>query len=447
MRLAGKGEAMSTSNRRTGNVARLILAGAIVLSSAAAAAATDAERITELERKLDESLRQIQSLSQQLQELKRSATPQRPATAAPAGSEPLTKRVDELEQRVSDLANQPESDHGLDVHGFADVGFVAAPKGRDAGANIGALDFYLTPKLGERFKALFELNFECCDDGHMGVDLERMQIGYTASDALTLWAGRFHTPFGYWNTAFHHGAQLQTAVLRPKFLDFEDAGGVLPVHTVGLWSTGTLKSGRGRLGYDLYVGNAPTIQMSDPLVTGSGTLDPGLSGAGGRRATVGGNLRFEFGGALTGFSAGVHALTSHVVDTAAIPNATRLTMFGGWLAYLENDWEVLAEEYAFRNRDLSGASGSHSSNAWYAQLGRQFGQWTPYGRYEIASLDQADAYFAQQESGQSYKRMLVGVRYDLNPKTALKLEAHHTRLTDRATGSYSELRGQIAVRF
>lgn len=440
---------MSTSNRRLHDVMRRIAAGTTVLLSTAAAAATDAERITELEKKLDESLRQIQSLSRQIQELKKSATPQRAPEAAPPAQPPapLSTRVNELEQRVSALANQPETDHGLDVHGFADVGFVAGPKGRDTGANIGALDFYLTPKLGDRFKALFELNFECCDDGHIGVDLERMQIGYTASDALTVWAGRFHTPVGYWNTAFHHGAQLQTSVLRPRFLDFEDAGGILPVHTVGLWATGAFKTTRGRLGYDFFVGNAPTIEMADPFVAGSGTLDPGLSGARGRKATVGGNLHFDFAGSLTGLAAGVHALTSHVVDNAATPGSTRLWSFGAWLAYAENDWEILAEEYAFRNRDQSGTTGSHASNAFYAQVGRQFGQWTPYARYEIATLDQLDAYFAQQESGQSYKRLAAGLRYDLNPKAALKLEAHHTRLTDRAIGSYSELRGQLAVRF
>jgi len=417
-----------------------------------AAAASDAERIGELEKKLDESLRMIQQLSQQVQELKANSQPGRSAQTAPTQIAPtppaaISNRVDDLEQRVSAMASQPEVDHGLDVHGFADVGFTAAPSGRATGANIGALDFYLTPKLGDRFKALFELNFECCDEGHIGVDLERMQIGYTASDALTVWAGRFHTPFGYWNTAFHHGAQLQTSVLRPKFLDFEDAGGILPVHTVGLWATGSAKTDSGRLGYDVYAGNAPTIQLADATVAGSGTLDPGLAGAGGRKATVGANVHFAFKGAADGLNVGAHTLTSRVVDTAPVPNATRLTMFGVWLAYVENNWEVLAEQYSFRNRDQTGNTGDHSSNAAYAQVGRQFGQWTPYSRYELASLDQNDLYFAQQESGQSYKRLVVGLRYDLNPKAALKLEAHHTRLTDRDTGSYSELRGQVAIRF
>lgn len=359
----------------------------------------------------------------------------------------MEMRVKQLEQQVAALATQPEADHGLELHGFADVGFTATGPGRDSGAHLGALDFYLTPKLTDRIKFLFELNFECCDDGHIGVDLERMQIGYTASDLLTVWAGRFHTPFGYWNTAFHHGAQLQTSILRPKFLDFEDAGGIVPVHTVGLWATGSLKTSTGRLGYDVYAGNSPTIQMGDPTVAGSGELDPGLAGAGARAATVGGNVYYAFRGAAEGLRIGVHALTTKVADTALIQNVTRVNMFGGWLAYLEDNWEILAEEYAFRNSDLSGSTGRHSSNAWYAQAGRQIGQWVPYARYEVASLSQGDAYFAQQESGQSYKRVLAGVRYDFTPTTALKLEAHRTKLTDRTTGDYTEVLGQVAVRF
>jgi hypothetical protein len=369
------------------------------------------------------------------------------APGAQPATDPLEVRVKQLEEQLSALSSQSDTDHGLELHGFGDVGFTATGPGHDSGAHIGALDFYLTPKLTDRIKFLFELNFECCDEGHIGVDLERSQIGYTASDYLTIWAGRFHTPFGYWNTAFHHGAQLQTTILRPKFLDFEDAGGIIPAHTVGLWATGSAKTSGGRLGYDVYVGNAPTIQMSDPAVAGSGELDPGLAGAGDRAATVGGRLYFAFRGGADGLLVGVHAFTSKVADNAVVRNRTRVEMFGPWLAYLEDNWEVLAEQYSFRNTDLSGSTGSHSSHAWYAQAGRQIGQWVPYARYEVASLDQNDAYFAQQESGGSYKRVLAGLRYDINPKTALKLEAHRTKLTDRATGDYTEVLGQFAVRF
>lgn len=424
----------------------LAFALAQTLVAGQALAASDDDRIGDLERKLEQSTKLIQQLSERVERFEGAPHPAA-KPAASAASEPLAVKVRELEQQVSAMANPPAVEHGLDIHGFADVGFAAASPGRPSGANIGALDFYLTPNFTDRVKSLFELNFECCDEGHVGVDLERLQIGYAFSDALTLWAGRFHTPFGYWNTAFHHGAQLQTAIARPKFLDFEDAGGILPVHTVGLWATGSSRGSAGRLGYDFYAGNAPTIQIADPATAGTGTLDPGLAGAGARAATLGLNLNYAFTSAADGLRVGVHALSSKVVDTASNVDSTRLTMFGAWLAYLSDDWEVLAEEYNFRNRDLSGGSGNHTSNAAYVQVGHSLRTWTPYARYEWASLDQTDAYFAQQESGQSYKRLVAGLRYDLNPRTALKLEVTRTRLADRDSASYSELRGQLAVRF
>jgi len=39
------------------------------------------------------------------------------------------------------------------------------------------------------------------------------------------------------------------------------------------------------------------------------------------------------------------------------------------------------------------------------------------------------------------------LRFDLSPRTALKLEAQHTWNTDLDTGDYTELRGQLAIRF
>jgi hypothetical protein len=275
----------------------LVFALVQVFAAGSALAATDEERIGELERKLEESVKLINQLSKEVQQLKGESRSPGPAVAAPASTEGLTNKVNDLEQQVSAIANRPEEDHGLNMHGFADVGFTAAGAGHTTGARIGALDFYLTPKFTDRIKALFELNFECCSDGAIGTDLERMQIGYTASDELTVWAGRFHTPFGYWNTAFHHGAQLQTSIKRPQFLDFEDSGGILPVHTVGLWATGSVRTSGGRLGYDLYAGNAPTINLSAPTVAGNCNVVADRTAYDGRPVPFGAPVRGRKSGA------------------------------------------------------------------------------------------------------------------------------------------------------
>ena len=422
---------------------RIGIAIAAVFACAGAFAQSDKERIAELERRLDQTVQQLQQLQQSLQRAPQVGT----TAAAQPASPDLAAKVQQLERDVAASANRRDEDRGPAVHGFADVGLAAGSKGRNVGGNVGSLDLYLTPAFGDRVKTLFELTFEVSPEGSVFGDLERLQVGYIVSDELTLWAGRYHTPVGYWNTAFHHGAQIQTSIKRPLFLEFEDLGGILPAHTVGLWATGGVKLGGGRLNYDLYAGNAPTIAVADASITGTGTLNIGLNGARNRSATVGANLSYAFKGALDGLTLGAHALTSKVADSLDIPNQTRLGIYGGWLTYLEDDWEIVGELYEFRNRDLSGSSGTHTSHAGYLQAGRTFGTITPFARFERTSLDQSDNYFAQLESGHSYKRIALGVRYDMNPSTALKLEAHRTSFTDRITDSYSEVRAQWAVRF
>jgi len=430
---------------------RPALALACALAFGSTHAQTAPDRASELEQLLKQSLQQIESLKQRVQQLENKSAPVRPAAAAApaaAANAGLSEKVTALEGQVNAISTRPEEDRGLDMHGFVDVGFVAGDKNRPTGGYMGKLDFYLTPKFGDRVKSLMELNFETSEEGVVSTDVERMQIGYTVSENLTAWAGRFHTPFGYWNTAFHHGAQLQTSILRPKFLEFEDAGGILPAHTVGLWGTGGVKTAGGRVGYDVYVGNSPSIDLGDTSVGGDGTLNPGLHGSKYRNATFGANLNYNFRGDLNGFTVGTHVLSSKIGDDlAAGQNLTQLRMYGAWLTYLEDDWEVMVEGYGFRNSDLSGGTGSHTSSAGYAQVGRLFGNNTPFVRFEKTKFDQNDQYFAQQASGRSYERTAIGWRYDFNPKTAIKLEAVTTNLTDPGGERYSELWTQFAVRF
>jgi len=372
--------------------------------------------------------------------------------AASFGAYALTdaERIDRLEQQVSQLsagtAERSAADEGLPLHGFMDVDARAANNGGLKGFGLGNVDFYLVPTVGERIKGLIELNFEVSDAGELDTDVERMQIGYVFSDAWTVWAGRYHSPWGYWNTAYHHGAQLQTSITRPRFLEFEDRGGIIPAHSVGLWGTGAVRAGSGRITYDLYTGNSQRIDL-DAGAPGSGVLDPNLGSSTNHNAMAGFNLGYLFSGTSDGLKLGVHGYTAKIDDDAVPVDSTQVRFLGGYGVYLGNDWEILAEYYRFNNQDLSGGSGTHPSWAGYAQIGKLIGRWTPYARFEKTILDQSDAYFAQQASGQSYDRSVAGIRYDLDPRAALKLEANRTRLTDRQLSSFNELRMQFAIRF
>jgi hypothetical protein len=352
---------------------------------------------------------------------------------------------------------------GVPLHGFLDVGYSIHSKdstnpslpGLPNGFNVGSLDIYLTPQFEGNVKTLIELIFENTPEGTLATDLERAQIGYTFSDAATMWAGRFHTPYGYWNTAYHHGAQMQTSVVRPRFLDFEDKGGILPAHMVGLWANGKIRAGGGRFTYDAYAGNGPRIAITDPaLPPGPGNLgviDIQTAGDNNHQAMVGFNLGYEFGGFADGLRLALFGLRGDVDDDVSpVPNKTELNTGGVAVVYLEHDWEIMGEYYSFSDTDKSGGTGSHSSWADYLQIGMNFSGLTPYVRVEKTVLNQADMYFAMQDNGQSYFRQSLGLKYDLNQKAALKFEVLNSKFADepgRTPYDYRSFLAQFAVRF
>src|SRR6266702_1772959 len=181
--------------------------GIVCLLAVNAFAVDEPDRIKELERKLEEKGQTINGLADKIKELDERITERKAEEPkeTPAAGTGIRSVLDEL----------------TFLHGFADVGFGFSSKRNDPadrlrGFALGSFDLYLTPQVGDRLKGLTEINFGFEESGETVVDVERLQIGYTFSDYATVWLGRFHTPYGYWNTAFHHGAQLQTSILRPS---------------------------------------------------------------------------------------------------------------------------------------------------------------------------------------------------------------------------------------
>jgi len=465
----------SRVNRSRSWVGALLVAG-LGHSLVTHAAADDSDRIAALEQKLDQSLQLIQQLSARVHDLearaaqgtplaagKRSATAAAaaaPVTAAatqpgtPAATQPATaaatapdtaQRLAKVEQTVADMAASAgqRAEEGMATHGFADVGVGNhnATFSKYQGADVGELDFFLTPRLGSRTRALFELNFEVGSDGSVGVDLERAQLGYQFADSATVWLGRFHTPYGYYNTAFHHGQQIATSLRRPRFIDFEDHGGIMPAHTVGAWLTGSERVGDEKVTYDVFIGNSQRIQ--------SGILDMNNAGNTHGSTIVGGNLGLLLSGALDGLKGGVDVFQTRIEDEDRLPAyvVTRLRSYGAYAAYDTDSWEDIAEFHVFSNQDLTGHTGTHHSDAGFVQMGYRAGRYTPYARYERGAFQQSDDFFAAQASGSSYYRTALGLRFDVDLVSSLKLELAETHLTDRFIESYDEALLQYAIRF
>jgi hypothetical protein len=438
---------------------------------ASAANAADSDRITELENRLARSLDLIEKLSTRLNQVE--------AAKPPAGDAQTNARIEQLEQSLVQVSESSakKNDLGLPLHGFLDVGYARtarddaanANRNRRSGFSLGNVDFYLTPQLSDRVRALVELAFEYGPDGSFATDLERMQIAYQFNDAFTLWAGRYHTPVGYWNTAFHHGAQLQTSILRPRMIAFEDQGGIMQAHTTGALLSGGIRLGGGKFQYDAWFGNGGVT--IDDRTGGNGGLDFNrYKNTGGNM--MGANLRYAFGGGLTGLTLGVHGFRNQVTNfqggiNGAEDSRTQVNMLGGFASLERDDWEVIGEYYRFSNNNqwadatlwpTAGPLGKHTSWAGFAQVGRTFkDQWTPYFRWEKAQLDENDNYFAslnnfsRYQAGRSYQRNVLGLRYNIDPRSAVKIEFNNTSELRPAAagGNYKsgEARLQYAIRF
>jgi hypothetical protein len=195
----------------------------------------------------------------------------------------------------------------------------------------------------------------------------------------------------------------------------------VPTHTVGVWGSGKSSLASGKVSYDVYIGNGPTVRQ--------GALDFNAFTDDNADKMIGFNLGYQPYGTLRGLNVGIHGFGS-TVDTRAASGAllssTRLRMAGGYFGYDANGWDSLGEIYRFANRDLVGGA-QHTSTLWYVQVGRNLGSFTPYLRYERAALDGTDPYFASQRLGRSYERSSIGVQYELHPKAALKVELGATR--------------------
>jgi hypothetical protein len=433
------------------------LAGASCFSSRVIATDNQDDRVTALEHKLDGSLKLIEQLEARVRELEAEragtaqlakpaqlAQPAQPAqeTVAPSPTQ-TQQRMDSLQQQLTQLAGAGAllGVGGVPLHGFFDVGIGnhTANEPDLQGANIGGLDIFLNPQLGEHTRSLFELTLEVDEQGEVEPDLERAQIGYQFSDAATIWIGRFHTPFGYYNTAFHHGQEIATSLRRPRFLLFEDQGGVMPNHTVGAWLTGADRLPEGKLTYDVFVGNGQAIL--------SGEIDPRSGGVDHGGAIYGGNLGYVFGDTLDGLKIGVSAFRSHVSDNEQLGRITQVDNTGVYFAYDTDRFEYLGEYYRFNDRNLTDDSPAHRSNAGFLQLAWRLPLVSPYVRYERAVLDQSDEFFALQNNGMSYYRGALGLRFDLDAASALKFEVGRTKNTDRLIDQWTDAMLDYAIRF
>ncbi|MFV1984019.1 MAG: hypothetical protein ACC657_10815 [Thiohalomonadales bacterium] len=324
------------------------------------------------------------------------------------------------------------SQHALAVNIglFGDIRLKATDiKDDPYGFELGDLDFYATQELSDNTRGFVELVFENTSSGIV-TDLERLWIMHTFNDEFKLSAGRFHTPLGRWNRTYHHGALVQDTVSRPFFLDFEDgATGVLPVHVVGVMSTGDIIRKNDEFNYEIAIGNGPSIDSSGGFSPVSKPeIDINVSSDTNKNKTLA--ARVIYGHDDIPVKIGLFAMTHEISESAATGGLTNFrstlidqTIFGTDLLFTQNKIEVLAEYYQFRNKSNIGTIGSYSASAWYVQFNYEiFNNFKFIAREESLSFDKNnDSYFLILGTEQA-KHHVLALRYDIDESNAIKFE-------------------------
>jgi hypothetical protein len=153
----------------------------------------------------------------------------------------------------------------LQFRGFGDVDFFATDqKGTttpNSGFSLGQFDLHLASPLSEKVSYFGEVTFTAQPiTNTYDLTVERTIIRYDYNDHAKISFGKYHTPIGYWNTAFHHGAWLQTTVSRPEMVAFGTT--FIPLHFVGLEMEGSIPSGGLGLNYNVGLGNGRSSFLS-----------------------------------------------------------------------------------------------------------------------------------------------------------------------------------------
>jgi len=247
--------------------------------------------VTHLKQTVQQLVDQVQGLQARVKELEAA----REVHAAIASPQPTTEvsqpqPVDVTPPSVP--APPPRGETGthemglpggpkLNIRGFLDFNFDAGsaansliypltspPSTVHSSFRFGEVDLFMSSKLSESLSFLSEVIFGSDATNNWGIDIERAQLTYKPSDYFHISAGRFHTSIGYYNNAFHHGTWFQTATGRPFMYFFEDSGGILPVHMVGV-SIGGLVPGTGKwnLHWSAEMGNGESsVFLSDSRI-------------------------------------------------------------------------------------------------------------------------------------------------------------------------------------
>ena len=361
-----------------------------------------------------------------------AAAPLAPAIQASAKPQAQTSGSAESDQSQPDSVMTDRMDVSktlLNIRGFGDVSFHDDTlKGDATSFALGQLDLFVTSDISDKYRFLSEIVFEGGPDNiygtvvgpenSFGVDVERYLLQYSHNDYLNISVGRGHTAIGYYNTAYHHSTWMQTATARPFLFEFEDHGGILPVHTVGVSANGMIPSKSLGLHYVAELGNGRESRsplLNEPVQNVLDDTD--------HKAF---NLAlFARPETLHGFQTGF----SFYRDVLVPANAPKIgeSIFAVHAVLIRPKFEWLSEALLDRHAPFGSSTVFHTPG-FYSQISRQFGSYRPYFRYEYLNVAHNEPVFPDVALRHG---PLFGIRYDATESVALKFQYNYTFLRNQ----------------
>ena len=300
------------------------------------------------------------------------------------------------------------SDPQFNVMGFGDLNYLSRDGTSKDGFFVGQAVAHITASLGNSLSVFGEIS-ATGKDSQYSVEVERMIVKYEFSDLFKFSAGRYHTPIGYWNSAFHHGAWLQTTTTRPEMVKFGSK--IVPIHFVGVLMEGTMPGNPFGLSYHAGFGNGRHANVA--RAGDAGDINGDKAWMVQLRAAPDRYFGLEVG-------LGLYDDEIRPDDRPDIKE----NIVSAYAAWVRESPEVIIEYIHSSHELLANSSESGDVDAWYAQfayrLKDDLSQWKPYVRLEKTDVDSTDPLLFDQ--GLDYEASVLGVRWDFNPYAALKAE-------------------------
>jgi hypothetical protein len=392
---------------------------------------------------IQQLLNRVKDLEEQVRVLKAGNAP--PPAAAPGMPAPaVSAQAGVPQQQPSAPAPAPSAMTAGDMmhdmnmggptmqfRGFSDIRYSAYDHHAQPNTfSLGQFNLFITSKLSDKFSVLSEVVVEADQDNGMGIDLERLLFQYSANDHFNIAAGRYHTAIGFYNTAYHHSTWLQTTVDRPFLFAFEDNGGILPIHNVGLTANGSIPSGSLGLHYVAEIGNGRASRSP---------LDEAVQNVRDENNHKAFNLGLyakptKVRGLQTGFS-----VYRDVLTPEGLPKIGQ-TIWAGHAIYQTPKFEFLNEAVLMRHELERGAT--FNIAGFYSQMSHAFGKLRPYFRYEYVNVPTREPIFG--DVGLMHGPV-TGLRYDFSDFAAFKVE--YNRVMRRDLSPINGLRTQVSFTF